>query len=69
MSAVEDAGGCGVKKSCATKDMRLLRSAGNDALLALAMTIGRSCTVKVRLGNAWASAMDAWPVEPPTWGR
>ena len=35
----------------------------------LSIVSGRSCTMNLRLGNASARAMLAWPLDPPSWMR
>lgn len=32
----------------------------------LSIVLGRSCTISLRLGNASARAMLAWPLDPPS---
>ena len=62
--------GCGWVKSWAWKVRRDATSAGSDsaaALRPLSAFAGRSCTTKVRWGNALASVIAAPPVDPPTW--
>lgn len=57
-------------KSWGWKVRRVEMSAGKDsaaALRPLSAFAGRSCTVKLRWGNALASAIAALPVDPPTW--
>lgn len=61
--------GCGLKKSWGCKLIRLLMDDGRASMSGreLSMVAGRSCTVSLRLGNASASAILAWPLEPPTY--
>ena len=46
--------------------MRSSTSAGSEEEEALLITGGRSWTVNLNFGNACASAIETWPVEPPT---